>query len=55
MPILRRCYTYTTDEQLTKDTVDGLITAKDAQVLRDFREFLAVPQAPRPAPEGLQT
>lgn len=40
MPKPRRCYTYTTDERLTADVRDGLITEEAAAALRDFRAHL---------------
>lgn len=36
----RRCYSYTTDEQLNADVADGIVTAGAAQALRVFRQHL---------------
>lgn len=46
MPKPRRCYTYTTDEQLDADVRDGLISQENATTLQNFRAFLQAQPKP---------
>jgi hypothetical protein len=41
MPRPRRCYIFTTEEQLTRDIADGIVTTEDAIAMHEFRQFLA--------------
>jgi hypothetical protein len=38
----RRCYSYTTEEQLDADVAAGVLSAEAAKALRDFRDWLGV-------------
>jgi hypothetical protein len=37
----RRCYIYTTEEQLAKDVADGIVSERTAESVREFGEWLA--------------